>query len=189
MQYITRETHHSNCPFRWGPPIVSNSLYINDLLFVSFPSMVYPFKTSQDHVGPNPHALPRDLYVLVVESHPKPFNFFLPLLFPTPPTLNVHSQHYPCVFVDDVGDADSGDDFQQIGGNPSIKSSHTLLGHDVVKQGQHGRFRVSLHRSWRQRERWAPLTDSGFSLHDSTKLRPYGVNGKKSCLLLIVSLV
>lgn len=69
----------------------------------------------------------------------------LPVPFATPPTLKVHSQDYPCVFVDHIGHADSWDDLQQVGGNSSIESGHTLLGHDVPEQGQHGGFRGSFH--------------------------------------------
>lgn len=76
---------------------------------------------------------------MLVYSHPKLVHI-LPVPFPTPPTLKVHSQEHPSVLIDDVGDADSGDDLQQVGGNSSIKSCHTLPGHNVVNQGQHGGF-------------------------------------------------
>lgn len=176
MQHITCETHHSSCQFRWGPPNLSIRLYITTicLSMVYFPSY-HPHPQTQDlwsqcHVyihsqGPFSHALPSVTYVLVVESHPKPSNRFLPLPFPTPPTLNVHSQGYPRVFIDDVGHADSRDDLQQVRGNSSIKSGYTLLGNDGVKQGQHGGFRGSLHWRWGDEKKmrstytfWSPTT-------------------------------
>lgn len=72
----------------------------------------------------------------------------LPVPFPTPPTLKVHSQGHPCVLIDDVGDTDSRDDLQQVGGNSSIKSCHALPGHNVVNQGQHGGFGGSFLWNW-----------------------------------------
>ena len=94
-----------------------------------------------------PHAVTTDLHVLADKTHHKA-SVLLSLPFRSPPTLNLHSQHYPRVFVDDVGHAHSRDDFQQVGGNSSIKSSDAFLGHNVAKQGQHGEFGSSLHWSW-----------------------------------------
>lgn len=88
-------------------------IYNNNLLSFS----LLRFSSWQDSFL---HAMPADL-------NTKPLNPFLPLPFPTLPTLNVHSQNYPRVFIDDIGHADSRDDLQQVGGNSSIKSGHTLL--------------------------------------------------------------
>lgn len=82
------------------------------------PSHCSPFKArwSQDRI-----FIPRygvatsciaDTFVhacLHARSHPK-LGPISPVPFPTPPTLKVHSQEHPCVLIDDVGDADSGDD-------------------------------------------------------------------------------
>ena len=84
-------------------------------------------------------------HMLAAETQHKASLIFLPLPFPSPPPVNVHSQGYPCVFIDNIGHAHSWDNFQKVGGNSSIKSSNALLGHNVVKQRQHGEFRGSLH--------------------------------------------
>lgn len=137
----------------------------DDLLFFSFTSTVHSPSHHLIHSqGPFPHALPKDLCVLGVKSHYKPCHLFLFLPFPTPPTLDVHSQEYPCVFVDHIGQTDGWDDFQQVRGDSSIKSGHTLLGHDVVEQDQHGGFRGSLHWNW-----WGRKT-SYYRCHKSLRM-------------------
>lgn len=127
------------------------------------------------------HALPTHFVRACSWKTAKFVKPFLPIPFPTPPTLNVHTQGNPCVFIDDIGHADSWDDFQQVWGNASIKSGHTLLGHNVAEQGQHGGFGGSFHWNWKERKRPFPRTHS--------KLRATGTNVKKSCLLLNVSCV
>lgn len=104
----------------------------NNPLFPSFGPYISP------QTGRPRHALLTHCCMLVY-SHPKLVRI-LPIPFPTPPTLKVHSQGHPRVLIDDVGDADSRNDLQQVGGNSSIKSCHALPGHNVVNQGQHGGF-------------------------------------------------
>lgn len=110
--------------------------------------------------SPFPHALPTELHVFIIESHIKPAILVLPLPSTSTPTLNVHSKGYPRIFVGHIGHADSRDDLQQVGGNSSVKSSYTLLHHNAVNQGRHGRLRGSLHWGWGERKGMSPTSIS-----------------------------
>ena len=40
---------------------------------------------------------------------------------------HLHSQEFPNVFIDDVADADGRDNFHEIRGNPSVKTTRSLI--------------------------------------------------------------
>lgn len=173
------QTLHSSWLVSWGHPNVRPSQQLFPPWFIVH-SIILILKIQNlrlhNHVFIYPQSrhissctANRSVRVCSWKPHQTILFFLLPLPFPSPPTLNVHSQDYPRVFVRDVGHADSRDDFQQVGGNSSIKSGHALLGHDVVNQGQHGRLRGSLHWSWVERKEM----NSGKSCYPSDSLSYY----------------
>lgn len=64
----------------------------------------------------------------------------LPFVRPLWLSLVTHPEDFLHVLVHHVGDADSWNDFEEVGGDAAIQAGHTFLRYDVFELAQHGQL-------------------------------------------------
>lgn len=76
---------------------------------------------------------------------------FLPSVHPLWLSLVTHTEDFFHVLVHHVGDADSWNDFEEVGGDAAVQAGHTFMRYDVFELAQHGQLGFTFRDGWKKR--------------------------------------